>query len=148
MKFSSKGRYAIAALIYMAQKNGNEEQITILAISQALGISKIYLEQVFSMLKRAEIVTSTKGAQGGYRLTSPPESLSVGDIARAVETGLFEKNDSGISKEASPIDKAMEALIWDDLDAALSLVLDRVTLQELVNKAGSFAAGQNYMFYI
>ena len=78
MKFSSKGRYAIAALVYMAQKNGNEEQITILAISQALGISKIYLEQVFSMLKRADIVTSIKGAQGGYRLTNPPEEITVG----------------------------------------------------------------------
>ncbi len=148
MKFSSKGRYAIAALIYMAQKNGGEEQITVLSISQALGISKIYLEQVFALLKKADIVTSTKGAQGGYRLTLPPEKTRVGDIARAVETSLFEKNDAVTAKESESIEQAMDELIWEKLDAAVASALDAVTLQELAGRADRIAAGENYMFYI
>jgi Rrf2 family cysteine metabolism transcriptional repressor len=148
MKFSSKGRYAIAALIYMAQNNHSDEQVTIISIAQKFGISKIYLEQVFSMLKRAEIVTSLKGSQGGYRLTNSPEKIRVGDIARAVETSLFEKTDATTAKEAQAIDSAMKDLVWDRLDIAVTSVLDSVTLRELAEKAASLDAGDNFMFFI
>jgi len=148
MRFSSKGRYAIAALIYMSQKNYTEDQVTIISIAQALGISKIYLEQVFSMLKRANIVTSLKGSQGGYKLSSPPEKITVGDIARAVETSLFERTGATVSEEAIAIDKAMEILIWDKLDNAVALTLDQVTLLELADKATGIDTGENFMFFI
>lgn len=62
MKISSKGRYGLAAMICIAQNCKNNECITIIKISEILGISKIYLEQVFSLLKRAGLVNSIKGA--------------------------------------------------------------------------------------
>ncbi len=148
MKFSSKGRYAIASLIFMALSAHNEEQITIISIAQTLGISKIYLEQVFSMLKRANIVTSIKGAQGGYRLVSSPDKITVGEIARAVETGLFEKADSTVALEAEHIDKAMESMIWDPLDLSISETLDRITLKSLADESDKTKNGENYMFFI
>ncbi len=65
VRISAKGRYGLIAVIYMAQLHQNGEYITIVKISEALGLSKIYLEQTFSLSKRTEIVTSIKGAQGG-----------------------------------------------------------------------------------
>lgn len=148
MRISSKGRYAIAALIYMAQKAYTDEQITIISIANNLGISKIYLEQVFSMLKRANIVVSLKGSQGGYKLLVATDKITVGDIARAVETSLFEKTESSVSKESGSIDKAMETLIWDNLDKAVASALDSISLRELAEKATSLKNGDNLMFYI
>jgi len=148
MRFSAKGRYAIAALIYMAQKAYTEEQITIISIAQTLGISKIYLEQVFSMLKRANIVISLKGSQGGYKLNMSPERITAGDIARAVETSLFEKTETSVSKEADSIEKAMDELVWNKLDCAVAVTLDDVTLRELAERSTSIKNGENFMFFI
>jgi Rrf2 family cysteine metabolism transcriptional repressor len=148
MRFSSKGRYAAAAMIYMAQQDYTEEQVTVLSISQNLGISKIYLEQVFSMLKRANLVLSLKGSQGGYRLASSPDRITAGDIARAVETSLFEKTENTVAKEAEGIDKAMRTLLWDRLDQAVAASLDAVTLAELAEKSAGYDSGDNFMFFI
>lgn len=148
MRISSKCRYAIAALIFMAQKAYNEEQITIISIAQSLGISKIYLEQVFSMLKKANIVISLKGSQGGYRLSLPPDKINVGEIVRAIETSLFEKTDNSVSKEEASIDEAMKILVWEKLDIVISDILDKVTLRELADKSTSLKSGNNFMFFI
>lgn len=148
MKFSSKGRYAIAALIFMAQKSYTNEQITIVSISHSLGISKIYLEQVFAMLKRANIVLSLKGSQGGYKLAHSPDGITIGDIARAIETSVFAKTESTLAKENEQIDKAMEILIWEKLDDAIATTLDHVTLRELADKAADLQDNDNFMFFI
>ena len=86
MRISAKGRYALAAAISMAQQHGTGEYITVISISEKLGISKIYLEQVFSLLKRAGLVTSVKGAQGGYQLSRMPGQITALDLLMAVET--------------------------------------------------------------
>ncbi len=89
MRISAKGRYAIAATIYLAKRYANDEYITVISISEELDISKIYLEQVFSLLKQGEIVTSVKGSQGGYKLTRHPNQITVCDILSPIEAALF-----------------------------------------------------------
>ena len=148
MRFSSKGRYAIASMIFMAQNHYTEEQVTVITIAQRLGISKIYLEQVFSLLKRAGLVVSLKGSQGGYRLALSPDKITAWGIARAVESSLFEKTESTVSKEAEAIDRAMGVLVWDKLDQAVALALDGVTLLELADQSTGYNSGDNYMFFI
>ncbi|HPF87499.1 MAG TPA: Rrf2 family transcriptional regulator, partial [Candidatus Limiplasma sp.] len=69
MRISARGRYALAATASMAARYATGENITVASLAERLGISKIYLEQVFSLLKKADIVASHKGAQGGYRLS-------------------------------------------------------------------------------
>ena len=86
MRISAKGRYALAAMVHMAQGHANGECTTLISISEKLGISKIYLEQVFSLLKRGDIVTSVKGAQGGYMLTRSPGEISAYQVLSAVES--------------------------------------------------------------
>lgn len=90
MRISAKGRYALASMIDIARHSGNGEYITVISISERLGISRIYLEQVFSLLKRGGLVTSVKGAQGGYLLARMPRQISAYDILSAVELSLFE----------------------------------------------------------
>jgi Rrf2 family transcriptional regulator, cysteine metabolism repressor len=148
MRISSKGRYGLAAMVSMAQDAKNEELITIIRIAEKLGISKIYLEQVFSLLKRAELVVSIKGAQGGYRLAASPGKISVGQIMRAIEGGLFEKTENSVSKEAASVDKAMAGLVWNELDSAIAKTLDGVMLGDLVIEANKYKKGNDFMFYI
>ncbi len=148
MRISSKGRYGLAAMLDMAVHARSNECITIISISERLGISKIYLEQVFSLLKRAELVISLKGAQGGYKLAMPANQITAGDILRAVETSLFEKTESSVSGDAAAIEETLETLVWAPLDAAAAKLLDSITLEDLTSHAKAYNSGDNYMFYI
>ena len=85
MKISTKGRYALAAMISLAQQESIPGVETLTALSGRLGLSKLYLEQVFSLLRRAELVLSVKGAQGGYRLARSAAEISLWDILEAIE---------------------------------------------------------------
>lgn len=148
MKISSKARYGLASMISIAQDSKESEYVTIISISEKLGISKIYLEQVFALLKRAELVISFKGAQGGYKLALPPESISIGKIMRAIEGSMFEKTRPSVTKELAYFDKAMELLVWDTLDRSITSTLDGIMLDQLVNETERNQQGKNNMFYI
>jgi Rrf2 family protein len=148
MRISAKGRYALAAVIDMAQQYDSGECITVISISERLGISKIYLEQVFSMLKRGDIVRSVKGAQGGYQLVRPPEQVSVLDVLSAVETSLFEAVEDTVQEKAPEIEAAMRASVFDAMDKALSDALSRITLEDLVLEAEKHKGSQAIMYYI
>lgn len=148
MRISSKTRYGLAAMISMAQNVRQDEQITIISIAEKLGISKIYLEQVFSLLKREGLVISIKGAQGGYRLSTLPDKITAGQIIRAIEVSLFEKTDRSVSDESIAIDKALDTLIWSPLDAVVLQKLSTITLRDLTEEVQKQQSGENFMFYI
>ncbi len=147
MRISAKGRYALAAAIDMAQQHDNGEYITLLSISERLGISKIYLEQVFSLLKRAALVLSVKGAQGGYQLARPLEQISVLDILLAVEQALTEPTQETVAEKAPALEAALR-LVFGRLDEAVVAALSGVTLADLVTEAEKHKAQQAMMFYI
>ena len=90
MKISAKGRYGLAAMTYLARNYASGSPVTIVSISEKLGISKIYLEQVFSLLKRARLVNSIKGSQGGYQLSRAPREITPYDILSSIELSLME----------------------------------------------------------
>jgi len=148
MKISSKGRYGLAVMICLAQVASSGEYVSIISIAEKLGISKIYLEQVFSLLKRAGLVNSVKGAQGGYQLSKASGEITAGEILRATELSLFEKTDSSIASGPVEIDKSMEALVWNKLDSTIAGVLDGVTLADLVGEAERHKGDNYLMFYI
>lgn len=148
MRISAKGRYALAAMVHMAQAYTSRECITVISISETLGISKIYLEQVFSLLKRGDIVFSIKGAQGGYMLTRPPEKITVYDILFAIETSLFEETEQSVKKNAEEIDHAMHSLVFRPLDETVKQVLQAVSLDGLMQEAGKYNSTSNLMYYI
>lgn len=147
MRISAKGRYGLAAMINMAQNYENGEYLTVISISEKLGISKIYLEQVFSLLKRGGLVNSIKGAQGGYLLARTPQQITVYDILSAVEISLFEKAEEAVSKKAPEIDAAIGGL-FDSLDEAVKTVLQKTTLYDMVHEADKHKQEQGLMFFI
>jgi len=148
MKVSAKGRYALAAVISMAQQHNSGENVSIISISGKLGISKIYLEQVFSLLKRGGLVTSVKGAQGGYQLTRMPEQMSVLDVLSAVENSLFEKTEETVPNKAPAIEAAMYSTVFDALDRIVREILGDITLSDLLAEAERQKADDALMFYI
>lgn len=148
MRISSKGRYGMAAMISVAQLGSNGEFVTVISIAEKLGISKIYLEQVFSLLKRSKLVTSIKGSQGGYQLSKPAEKITAYDILQAVEISLFEKTERSVSNESNEIENSLKTLIWDSLDNSISGVLKKISLSDLVSEAEKAKSGEHFMFYI
>ena len=147
MKISAKSRYALAALIKMGQENAEEKSITILSLSENLGISKIYLEQVFSLLKRGEILTSTKGSRGGYQFARPTSEISVYDILHTIEFSLFQPAEQTVAKKSSHIENVMQDEIFAKLDNAVAQNLRSITLSSLVEKTARYN-GDAEMYYI
>ena len=149
MRISAKGRYALAAMISIAQEHNNsDEHASIISISDKLGISKIYLEQVFSLLKRGGVVNSVKGAQGGYYLTRMPQKITAMDILLAVELSLFENAGETTREKAPEIETAMRILVFDMIDDSMKTVLQEITLAQLVSEAEKNKTNQGYMFSI
>ena len=148
MRISAKGRYALAAVINMAQQYNSGEYITVISISERLGISKIYLEQGFSMLKRGDIVKSVKGAQGGYQLSRMPGQLTVLDVLSAVETSLFEAVEGTVQEKAPEIEAAMRSSVFDVMDKSVSEAMSRITLEDLVAETEKHKQERTIMYYI
>ena len=84
MKLSTKGRYGLRAIIDLAM-NGQDGPVPISSIASRQSLSESYLEQLMAKLKKAGLVTSIRGAQGGYFLAKSSDEISVGDILRALE---------------------------------------------------------------
>lgn len=148
MKISTKGRYALAATIYMAQYYEKGEYITVSSIAQRLGISKIYLEQVFSLLKQGGIVSSVKGAQGGYQLARMPLQINALVVLASVELSLFQKTPETVSKKAPEIEKTLRQSAFDLLDQAVRETLSEVSLADLAQAAERQRREAIRMFYI
>ena len=148
MRISAKGRYALASVIHMAQQHHSGDSVTLISISERLGISKIYLEQVFSLLKRGDLVTSVKGAQGGYLLSCSPAQISALDVLTAVETGLFDKTEETVAEKAPEIEYAMRVSAFQVLDDAVAASLSQVTLEDLVLASEKHKGDNANMYYI
>ncbi|MGN0771658.1 MAG: RrF2 family transcriptional regulator [Christensenellales bacterium] len=89
MKLSSKARYGLKAMCYLAQKEAyGDNVVSLSAVAEDIGVSDKYLEQLFATLKKAELVSSSRGASGGYVLPRAADEISVGEILRALEDGL------------------------------------------------------------
>jgi Rrf2 family protein len=148
MRISARGRYALAATISMATRYDTGENITVVSLSESLGISKIYLEQVFSLLKKADIVSSHKGAQGGYRLTRPPRDITALDVLSATDLSLFEAVGDTVADHAPGIETAMRQSVFDAVDGAIRGTLGGVTLSALSNEMKRHRKDQANMYFI
>jgi Rrf2 family protein len=148
MRISAKGRYALAAMVSMSESYASGEYITVISISEKLGISKIYLEQVFSLLKRGGLVNSIKGAQGGYQLSRMPRQITVYQVLSAVELSLFEPAEDTVKEKAPDIEKAMRLSAFEKLDKSVADALSAVTLADLATEAERHREENTFMFYI
>jgi Rrf2 family protein len=148
MRISSKGRYGLATMIFMAEQHNSGEYITIISISESLEISKIYLEQIFAQLKKANIIISVKGPQGGYRLAKSPEAITAFDVLSAIEDSVFEKAETSVLKSAEPIEMAMQKAVFDLIDSSVAQTLKNISLDDLVHIVEKNKHSNDFMFYI
>lgn len=137
MKLSTKGRYGLRALIDLAQ-NGGEQPVSITSISTRQDISERYLEQLMSMLKKAGIVRSVRGAGGGYVLVKRLEDISVGDVLRALEGSLEPVDCVGLEPNGgcSVSDSCVTKYVWKKINDSINQTVDEIKLDQLVKENG------------
>jgi len=148
MRISARGRYALAAVIVLAEQYESGNHISVINISERLGISKIYLEQVFSLLKRGGVVVSVKGAQGGYQLAREPEQVTAYEVLSAVELPLFEDTEETVRNSAPEIEGAIKETVFNVLDKAVKDALSNISLSALLSEVEKNKTDQQLMFYI
>lgn len=144
MKISTKGRYAVRVMLDLAVHNTGE-YIKVKQIAERQGISEKYLEQIIAVLNRAGYVKSTRGAQGGYRISGNPASYTVGMVLRLTEGSLCpvacledEVN------ECERCDTCETLTIWKDLNDAINKVVDGVTIADLAERQMAREGAMNY----
>ena len=130
MKLSSKGRYAVMALADLAKFNLKEP------VSLRQGISLVYLEQLFSKLKKNQIVTSVRGNKGGYVLSKQASEIKISDVFVAVDekvktVGCEKQSESGCNGKSS---KCITHDLWDELEDYINNFFQQKTLSDLINK--------------
>ncbi|MDR2708816.1 MAG: Rrf2 family transcriptional regulator [Elusimicrobiota bacterium] len=148
MRISAKSRYGISSLIYIAYNSKAKEYITLQTLSSHLQISRIYLEQVFVLLKRANLVLSAKGLRGGYQLSRKPDLISVYDILMATESSLFEKTSSQNIAPDRFIDLTVAHFLLEKVDAAFEKMLKEITLENLIADLEKQISQSGFMYQI
>lgn len=143
MKISTKGRYALRLMMDLAMNNTGEP-VRIKDIAARQEISDKYLEQIISTLNKAGYVKSIRGPQGGYRLTKAPEQYTVGMILRLTEGSLAPVSCLEDEVNTCPRQDGCATLrLWQMLDTAISNIVDKVTLADIVEWQSQIA--DNYV---
>ena len=132
MRLTTKGRFAVTAMIDVAMHNG-DGPVTLAGVAERQKISLSYLEQLFGKLRRAGLVDSVRGPGGGYNLARAPEGVSVADIITAVDEPIDATQCGG--KENCLDDKrCMTHELWANLNAHIFSFLSSVSLEQLVRQ--------------
>lgn len=135
MKISTKGKNAVEALVYMVSQE-EESLFGIKVVSSETKIPERYLEQIFFLLRKAEILDTVRGPKGGYLLAKRADEIKIGDILRAVEGDLLPVP-CACCEEACTCniqDICTTRGLWYKIAEAISSVVDYMTLQELTNR--------------
>ena len=138
MKLSTKGRYSVTALYELALHYG-EGVVPLKTIAQTQQISENYLEQLMSPLRRAGLVESVRGAQGGYTLALPPEEVTIGRIITAVEgpIALVDCLLTGTDAEGRSCVRAGHCVtrqVWAEVRDSINAVLNNISLADLMQR--------------
>ena len=140
VKISTKGRYALRMMLDLAEHQG-DGCVALKDIAQRQGISKKYLEQIVPMLGRADVLRTTRGYQGGYRLARAPQEYTVGEILCLTEGGLAPVACLDQHPNPCPRCGACATLpMWEGLERVLRNHLDGITLQDLLEQQTARAA--------
>lgn len=147
MKISTKGRYGLRALVDLASHT-KEEAMSLSSVAGRQKISVNYLEQVFATLRKAGIVKSVKGPQGGYMLAKRAEELQVNEILTALE-GRFSIIDEASSEEQlDNVQLVINELVWNKINQQVNDYLEQTTLADLVGEYNAINSEEENMYYI
>ena len=136
MKLTSKGRYAVMAMADLARINASQPtNLTDISLRQGISIS--FLEQIFSKLKKNNLVQSSRGPSGGYLLTRSPEDIKLSSIIKAVDekvktVGCKKESKKGCTGKSV---KCITHNLWDDLENHINNFFEKNTLNDIIFKA-------------
>ena len=133
MNITTKGRYALRVMIDLAA-HGQRGYVSLTEISQRQELSVKYLEMIVGHLKKAALIESSRGKDGGYRLCRWPESYTVGEILRSIEESLapvscLKDGEAGCERAASCLTLPM----WKEVDSLTNSYFDSISLADLLS---------------
>lgn len=150
MRISTRGEYGLRAMLELARLYGTGP-IPLKQIAGRQQVSEHYLEQLMGALRKAGLVTSVRGAQGGYTLARPPEEVVVGDVLRVLEGSIEFDCDDGqpLGSEPHWLPMYSSRRLWRELNARIVQLVDSLTLAELLAWGEEDQAAQrDYVYYI
>ena len=135
MKLSTKGRYALIAMAYIARKDFRSK-ISVAEISNNLGISQTYLEQLFMKLRKASLVKAVRGASGGFSLNFHPKNIRIHDIMEAVDENfaaisINDKIETNILPK--PFELVLTEKFWEQFSSQVYLFLHNISLEDVAS---------------
>lgn len=133
MRLTTKGRYAVTAMLDLAL-NSDSQPISLAEISARQEISLSYLEQLFSRLRKQELVTSIRGPGGGYKLASPANEIDIAEIIDAVDESI-DVTRCGRKGDCQNGSQCLTHHLWCDLSDQIHNFLTSISLADLVAKA-------------
>ena len=134
MRLSTKGRYAVTAMLDLAL-HGGDRPVTLADISDTQGISLSYLEQLFAGLRNKKLVRGVRGPGGGYYLGRAAEEISIADIICAVDEWVeFTRCNGG--GEAQDGKNSVTHELWDDLSKDIYNFLGEISVADLIKRGG------------
>lgn len=131
MKLSTKGRYGLRAAVALAMY-AKDEPVSISTIAAREELSESYLEQLFAKLKKAGLVHSIRGTNGGYQLSRPAEDISVGDVLRALEGNMVIVDCPDSESQCAKYGSCVTKYVWKRINNSINDTMDAITLEELV----------------
>jgi len=143
MKLSVKTILALTALLELALQPDTPQPGAQLA--ERLGISKVYLEQIMTPLRRSALVSAQKGVQGGYHLAVRPGDVTAEQILELTEPALFTSDPSEAGDLAGQV---LDQLLLCPLDRTIRKTLGGLTLQQMVESFRQRQSSAGFMFYI
>lgn len=132
MKLTSKGRYAVTAMLDVAL-HSTRGPVPLADISERQEISLSYLEQLFSRLRKEKLVESVRGPGGGYKLGRGANEIAIGEVIRAVDESVDATRCHGQS-DCQGGERCLTHSLWEDLSDRISTFLNSITLGELMAK--------------
>ncbi|AWM79831.1 Fe-S cluster assembly transcriptional regulator IscR [Gammaproteobacteria bacterium ESL0073] len=133
MRLTTKGRYAVTAMIDLAI-NATDTPVSLADISERQSISLSYLEQLFSKLRRYNLVKSVRGPGGGYQLSQSAALIDIAQVVDAVNESVDATRCQGGSNGCNAGDVCLTHFLWQDLSNQIHDFLAGITLADLVNK--------------
>lgn len=146
MKVSTKGRYGLRALVDLAA-HMEGDPVPLVAVAGRQKISLNYLEQVFGQLRKAGIVKSIKGPNGGYLLSRAANTFTIKEILEVLE-GPFSITDGILEGEMDTLRRTLQRLVFDEIDRRVNTFLEGRTLEQLVDEYKQQEKGRANMYYI
>ena len=145
LRVSTRGEYGVRLMVDLARYHGGKAR-SLSEISQAEGLTVPYLEQLAKCLREHDLVESTRGARGGYRLSRSPDQICMGEVLRALEGPIapmvcVTEGDLVGTCDYNRLDGCSTKFLWARVRDAIVSTLDSVTLADLVQQSGAVPPG-------